>query len=135
MKRNKLTEMMLGLEIDIRFISIKEAMKAGIMGEPAKIEAALHHPILLAIAGERDLTVLAEAMRQALTDAGFGYGVDDVVELFCDKNRREGMMAFTRRNPSYCMVYCPTCDKHFSAIALLPDSRCRGCHSVIKVAT
>lgn len=105
MNRNKLTEIMLGLEIDIRFISIKEAVKAGIMGEPAKIEAALHHPILLAIAGERDLTVLADAMRQALTDAGFGNGVDDVVELFCDKNRREGMMAVTRRNPSCCMVF------------------------------
>lgn len=41
MDRNKLTEMLLGCEVSTRFVSIKEAMEAGIKGEPAAIEAAL----------------------------------------------------------------------------------------------
>jgi hypothetical protein len=87
MDRNKLTEHLLGLEIDIRFISIKEARKAGVIGDSAELETALHHAIKLAIDGERDLTVLAEALRQALVDAGFRHGVDEILELFCEKNK------------------------------------------------
>ena len=88
MHRNKLTEHLLGIEIDIRFVSIREAVSAGIEGEPALIEAALHCPALLAVEGERDLVVLANALREALLAMGAKRGVAEVVSLFDVKNMK-----------------------------------------------
>lgn len=86
MDRNKLTETLLGLEIAIRFVSIHEAAEVGVMGNPAKIEAALHCPMLLAIAGERDVAVLANALREALLGMGANQGTGNLVALFLEKN-------------------------------------------------
>lgn len=93
MDRNKLTEMLLRSEVLTRFVSIKEATEAGIKGEPAAIEAALHSPALLAIDGERNPAMLAEALRNALLVLGAKQGVGRLVTLFCEKNMsREALM-------------------------------------------
>lgn len=89
MNRNKLTEHLLGLEIDIRFVSIREAVGAGCRGDIALLEAALHRPVLLAIDGVDDLAVLANGLREALSNAGFKQHADTVSTLFLAKNRNE----------------------------------------------
>lgn len=111
MDRNKLTERLLGLEIDIRFVSIREAAEAGITGDPVAVESALHCPILLAIDGERDLGVLANSLRTALLGMGANQGVGKLMSLFFEKNMsREAFMdhawnVLYRVLPPYCAAH------------------------------
>lgn len=87
--RNKLTEQLLGLEIQIRFISLGEAksLHAG-TGDEALLEKALHVPIRLAIDGEKDITVLAVALSGALSAQGSSPAAAlSLVTLFLNKNR------------------------------------------------
>lgn len=89
MNRNKLIEKLLGLEITTRFISIKEAVGVGCRGDMALLEGALHRPMLLAIDGVSDIEVLADGLREALSNAGFMQHADAVSTLFLEKNRNE----------------------------------------------
>ena len=86
--RNQLTEQLLGLEVETRFISLREAktMYAGACDD-ALLEAALHVPMRLAIEGEKDITVLALALGQALNALGSSpVATQSVVSLFLEKN-------------------------------------------------
>lgn len=87
--RNKLTEQLLGLEIEIRFISLREAKSINADAcENDLLEAALHVPMRLAIEGEKDITVLALALGQALNALGSSpVATQSVVSLFLEKNR------------------------------------------------
>ena len=87
--RNQLTEQLLGLEVETRFISLREAktMYAGACDD-ALLEAALHVPMRLAIEGEKDITVLAVALGEALSAQGSSpAAARSVVSLFLKKNR------------------------------------------------
>lgn len=87
--RNKLTELLLGLEIEIRFISLREAksLHAG-AGDDSLLERALHVPMRLAIESEKDITVLAVALGEALSAQGSSpAAARSVVSLFLKKNR------------------------------------------------
>ena len=87
--RNKLTEQLLGLEIEIRFISLREAKSINADAcENDLLEAVLHVPMRLAIEGEKDITVLALALGQALNALGSSpVATQSVVSLFLEKNR------------------------------------------------
>ena len=87
--RNHLTEQLLGLEIEIRFISLREAksLHAG-TGDDSLLERALHVPMRLAIEGENDITVLAVALSGALSAQGSSPAAAlSLVTLFLKKNR------------------------------------------------
>lgn len=86
--RNKLTEVLLGFEIEIRFISLREAKShhAGTVDD-SLVERALHVPMRLAIEGEKDITVLAVALGQALSAQGFSHAASrSIVSVFLSKN-------------------------------------------------
>lgn len=87
--KNQLIEHLLGLEIEIRFISLREA-KAIYAGacDDALLEAALHVPMRLAIDGENDIAALALALGQALNAHYPSAGAAQaVVSLFLEKNQ------------------------------------------------
>ena len=87
--RNQLTEQLLGLEVETRFISLREAktMYAGACDD-ALLEAALHVPMRLAIEGEYDIAVLSLALGEALNLNCHSAGdAQAVVSLFQAKNR------------------------------------------------
>ena len=87
--RNQLTEQLLGLEIAIRFISLREAksLHAG-TGDDSLLERALHVPMRLAIEGENDITVLAVALGEALSAQGSSpASAQAVVSLLLEKNQ------------------------------------------------
>lgn len=86
--RNQLTEQLLGLEVETRFISLREAktMYAGACDD-ALLEAALHVPMRLAIEGENDIAALSLALGKALNAVGFSPAANQaVVSLFLEKN-------------------------------------------------
>ena len=86
--RNKLTEQLLGLEVEIRFISLREAkLLHGGTVDDFLLERALHSPILQAIQGEKDIIVLAAALSESLKAHGFSTRVARLlVSLFLSKN-------------------------------------------------
>ena len=89
LNRNQLTEQLLGLEIAIRFISLREAksLHAG-TGDDTLLETALHVPMRLAIEGENDITVLAVALGEALSAQGSSpASAQAVVSLLLEKNQ------------------------------------------------
>ena len=89
LNRNQLTEQLLGLEIAIRFISLREAksLHAG-TGDDSLLERALHVPMRLAIEGENDITVLAVALGEALSAQGSSpASAQAVVSLLLEKSQ------------------------------------------------
>lgn len=126
--RNKLTEQLLGLEIEIRFISLREAKSINADAcENDLLEAALHVPMRLAIEGEKDITVLALALGQALNALGSSpVSTQSVVSLFLEKNR----------DPKVAIVAMPEIPRKLTAseIASLRQDMTNSYHELLVLA-
>lgn len=92
--RNRLTEALLGQEIEVRFVSLAEGLRlvsSAVLIDLAAIEAALQAPMRAALAGEGDLLELAARLAEAvLQAAAFAEHNQQVAEaaaaLFLRKN-------------------------------------------------